>query len=603
MRRIFESKRRVLKCAVSFGSIEFSENKTPKKTTQGYSRMESTSKASQIFKNLQNRSRINKNVTEFSQACKETNSERAASRVTGIPRSTAQYHAKRHSQIELDETVLEFFCSNPGMTFLNQLVLAIEFVMSQLGHCGVRLIQCLYELSHLDRLVACSTGTLSGRIKQMESNMIDYGEQQEVQLVKSMPTDKTITCCLDETFPSGICLVAMEPVSNFILLEEMAARRDAATWADAMDKRLENLPVTVAQVTSDGAKALIKYTEQHLGAHHSPDLFHVQQEISRASSAPLRAKVKQAQSVADKSASALETAVEERVIYESQAEKPIGRPKDFIGRQAIAEVEHEFAVEELERTRSRQEQVGEANKALGEIYHPFKLDSGCKRSAGQLRSELNEKFGLIETSLEQADVSENSLKRVEKARRVTDSMVSTLQFFWVMVDSQLKRLALGDLLEEVFMRLVLPAIYLEVHAAKASTAEQRKELKSQSDQLYQQLGENNDWQALPESRKNELQKTARECAHTFQRSSSNVEGRNGQLALHHHTYKNMNQRKLRASTVIHNYFIRRDDGTTAAERFFGKAPKSLFQHLLAVTDYPAAPAKKRSAVRILNAAA
>jgi hypothetical protein len=60
---------------------------------------------------------------------------------------------------------------------------------------------------------------------------------------------------------------------------------------------------------------------------------------------------------------------------------------------------------------------------------------------------------------------------------------------------------------------------------------------------------------------------------------------------------------LKASTVVHNYFIKRRDGSTAAGRFFGKEPDSLFKHLLAVTDHPAAPAKKRSNGQKLNAAA
>ena len=65
-------------------------------------------------------------------------------------------------------------------------------------------------------------GVLSQRNKQMETNLIAYGEQQELALAETMTDNKAITCCLDETFPSGICLVGMEPVSNFILIEEMA---------------------------------------------------------------------------------------------------------------------------------------------------------------------------------------------------------------------------------------------------------------------------------------------------------------------------------------------------------------------------------------------
>jgi len=38
---------------------------------------------------------------------------------------------------------------------------------------------------------------------------------------------KKISICQDETFHPDICLVAMEPVSNFILLEKYDKKRDA----------------------------------------------------------------------------------------------------------------------------------------------------------------------------------------------------------------------------------------------------------------------------------------------------------------------------------------------------------------------------------------
>ncbi|MEF8770227.1 DUF6399 domain-containing protein [Candidatus Accumulibacter contiguus] len=44
-----------------------------------------------------------------------------------------------------------------------------------------------------------------------------------------------------------------------------------------------------------------------------------------------------------------------------------------------------------------------------------------------------------------------------------------------------------------------------------------------------------------------------------QRSSSGVEGRNGQLALHHQGRHRLSDRKLAALTVVHNYHIRRAD--------------------------------------------
>jgi len=45
-------------------------------------------------------------------------------------------------------------------------------------------------------------------------------------------------------------------------------------------------------------------------------------------------------------------------------------------------------------------------------------------------------------------------------------------------------------------------------------------------------------------------------------------------------------------TILHNYYIERSDGTTAAERFFGAKPKDLFQHLIDNIQLLPRPAKK-----------
>jgi hypothetical protein len=77
----------------------------------------------------------------------------------------------------------------------------------------------------------------------------------------------------------------------------------------------------------------------------------------------------------------------------------------------------------------------------------------------------------------------------------------------------------------------------------------------------------------------------------FQRSSSCVEGHNGQLSLRHHGLHRLTPRKLVAVQVLHNYLVERRDGTTAAERFFGVRPQPLFPWLLARLPLPARPSR------------
>ena len=89
---------------------------------------------------------------------------------------------------------------------------------------------------------------------------------------------------------------------------------------------------------------------------------------------------------------------------------------------------------------------------------------------------------------------------------------------------------------------------------------------------------------------NRLKAAAAKLAEVFQRSSSNVEGRNGYLSLRHHQLRGLDHpRKRECLTAMHNFFLTRADGITAAERFFGQKPRSMFAAILASVEIPPAP--------------
>jgi len=70
-----------------------------------------------------------------------------------------------------------------------------------------------------------------------------------------------------------------------------------------------------------------------------------------------------------------------------------------------------------------------------------------------------------------------------------------------------------------------------------------------------------------------------------------VEGRNGQLSLKFQAFRRMNEQTLKVLTVLHNFFIKRADDTTAAQRFFEQRPRDLFTWLLDKVELPR-PRKK-----------
>jgi hypothetical protein len=88
----------------------------------------------------------------------------------------------------------------------------------------------------------------------------------------------------------------------------------------------------------------------------------------------------------------------------------------------------------------------------------------------------------------------------------------------------------------------------------------------------------------------QLKAQAATLAEVLQRSSSHVEGRNGYLSLRNHQLRGLDHPRKRAClTAVHNFLLTRPDGTTAAERFFGQKPRSIFAAILESVEIPPAP--------------
>ena len=68
----------------------------------------------------------------------------------------------------------------------------------------------------------------------VEEAIVAYRREERARLAHDIePKDITVT--QDETFTGGLCLVAIEPVSNYILLEQMARARDHDTWSEGRE--------------------------------------------------------------------------------------------------------------------------------------------------------------------------------------------------------------------------------------------------------------------------------------------------------------------------------------------------------------------------------
>jgi len=162
-------------------------------------------------------------------------------------------------------------------------------VGTEIGAGGLGLVCLLLQLTGLDRFVGASYGTQHQVNRQVEEAIVAYRREDSARLAQDMPT-KAITLAQDEMFTGGLCLVATEPVSHDIILEQAAHARDQDTWQVLIEQALAGLNCQVIQSTSDEAPGLLASVEHHLGTHHSPDLFHVQHALVKAVSGALATK-------------------------------------------------------------------------------------------------------------------------------------------------------------------------------------------------------------------------------------------------------------------------------------------------------------------------
>ena len=515
---------------------------------------------------------------------------RQAAKALEVPRSTLQAWKAYQESLDEHPTVVIFFQSSPGLAFLHRLVLGIHLVCTEGGACGMRLVCLLLKLTGLDRFVAASYGIQQQVNRQVEEAIVRYRQEESARLAQDMPT-KAITLAKDETFTGGLCLVAAEPQSNSIVLEQAAHARDQDTWQALMEKALSGLHCQVIQSTSDEAPGLLAYVEHHLGAHHSPDLFHVQHELVKAVSGPMATKQRAAAKAACEAQERLEQG--QRQLQESANaphKRGPGRPPQAAASLEQLEQDAQAAHQKLERLSAQRAQVAQSMRHIGQAYHFVDVERGVRRNGRLIAADIQGQIDTIRSVAQYEGLSQTCLERIDKAERVVSKMQATIEFVSGYVHKQVRQLDLSPPVSYVLHAPLIPSFYLD-RVAQSRTVHAGEPLRELAQRLRTPLFEPGGVLAeLSEVQQSELKQQAKELAEVFQRSSSNVEGRNGYLSLRNHQLRGLDRpRKRECLTAIHNFFLTRADGTTAAERFFGQKPRSMFTAILQSVDLPPAP--------------
>ena len=517
-------------------------------------------------------------------------SQRQAAQELQVPRTTLQAWRLWHDTLDICPQVAEFFQKGPGLAFLHRIVIAVHLVCVEVGACGIRLVCLLLNLTGLNRFVAASYGAQQQVNRRVEEAMVAYRQDETARLAQDMPR-KAITVTQDETFTGGLCLVTMDPESNFIILEQLAQTRDQASWNACMAPALAQLNCRVIQATSDEAPGLLAYVAHYLEAHHSPDLFHVQHELVKAVSGPMATKERAAHKALSEARDQL---AQVQAYPQSAGDEPAKRgprrpPKEPVSLEQ-AEQALEAASREHERLTQQREHVARSIRGIGHDYHFVDLDRGVRRNGQLIAADIQAHIEQVRAIAQHEGLSQSCLERIEKAERVVPKMQATIAFVSGYVRQQVAQLDLTPPASFAMHAKLIPSYYLD-RVAHTRTVRDGEPLRDLAERLRAPLfapgGVLSEWS--PEAQ-DQLHDEAKRLAAVFQRSSSNVEGRNGYLSLRNHQLRGLDlPRKRECFTAIHNFFLTRPDGTTAAERFFGQKPRSMFEAILASVELPPAP--------------
>jgi hypothetical protein len=511
-------------------------------------------------------------------------SQRDHAKRHGIPQATFNYWTRRDSAAE-DDPIDSFFRSAAGELVLSRIVLAALVVFQQRGACGIRLVSEFLQLTQLDRFVACSRGALQPLAAQIESDLVAFRDTEQPVLAQRMKP-RTITLVPDEHFHGGKpCLVAQEPVAGFLLVECYRDRRDADTWKEAVEEGTRGMPVEIVQMTSDEARALVCLAHKGLQAAHSPDLFHSQRDLLKPLLLPLTRPIQQAEKELEKAAR-----------HGDKLDTPLQDPPSEQQWLALIEaVRQEEAIrQQLEQAKQLKGEAVQQVRGVGDDYHPFDRETGKPVTAAEVGQRLTAHVDRLAEVVAQAALGEKARQAVNKSRTWLGTLMGCVAWFWGLANGRVEELELSEEQERIVKEKLLAGHYWARAAGRSRTAHERKRLKEMAEGLKKEA-----WQeggalsSLPEEERRAVERVAHESAGLFQRSSSSVEGRNGRLSLQHHGHSRVSERRLQALTVIHNYMVKRPDGTTAAERFFGQKHKDVFSWLLKrMPDLPR-PAAKR----------
>jgi len=474
---------------------------------------------------------------------------------TGLPKSSVHRHKQAiERRNQYPESGL--WETTAGGQWLRLLVLGTVYSFGIKGGIGAETLSEFFDLLQLPMQVGVSPSALRNLEVVVRKAILEYQQQQQKALGETQ-TAIEICAAADETVFERDVLVLMDLSSGYILVEEEVENRQYETWLDKAQTALTQVGVRVRSLVSDRAPALIKLALEGFECPSIADLFHPLWDLSKSVGAALSRQLAQAQKklaqaqqrLVQLTASTQVTTTQQTLIEQLQAQCVL--------------------------LQSGQHTYHRLKQQLTLTVHPFGLsDSGFKTTA-EIKAQLEQLLLQLET-LQNTHQLPKPTSALNKLRQQIPALAIGVNTWWHWVESTLDLEHWDTSLTNWLLGQLLPTVYWQLQLNKTKSRSLRRIYRNAHRHAHQAMLNNAFTATLASEAFDHWQEWARQMAGKFHRASSAVEGRNGYLSNRHHTARGFWANHLPVLTVIHNFDLKRSDGTTAAQRLFGRQFPNLF---------------------------
>lgn len=255
---------------------------------------------------------------------------------------------------------------------------------------------------------------------------------------------------------------------------------------------------------------------------------------------------------------------------------------------------------QLSQIQSTQERYHNLIHQLSLSLHPFAIDGSGFQGATEVTASLLQHLQAL-SGLATTDQLPKLPEAVNKFSAQVSGMAAVVHAWWSWVLHNLGAHSVCPQMSNWVLTSLLPVVYWQQQMDKTKTPTLKQAYHSALAQAQLTYHHDPVTKSLSSESLQYWWSWAEWMVSKFQRTSSPVEGRNGYVSRIHHSARGLSASRLQVLTVIHNFDLKRSDGSTAAQRLFGRQFPNLFDYLIEhMGDLPQ-PRKARKTVPVQNA--